>query len=668
MIRSNDRMLMVSPMIRQPCRHFTQPQHHQRPSIHCSAHREYLRTNHPSVAVNEASTNSSTELESMDVQLPPGEDNFQSRAPSPIKTQTIRSMWKTRHFSRHALAMMFLWLMNSPAARGQNFLSTDVEAHRVAESSRRVSAEYWTGRPLPGSWSAPCPIIWAEQLGPASGLTRFQFDRGEVSGWQMTLRGDRRSVLNDVIPHEVDHTVRASLCRRPVPRWLDEGCASLFESAASHEALRRQRQRNLAYTISEATIDQLNYPTSSEEIASLYAEGFSLVEFLLSHSTPQALLRVQRSTAPPSRSISEVYQVEVSRLLNDWHAWEARRYARGTQCDCVGCPWHATPDRDQKLSSGNAPPATAIDRRPVLTIWTATWCLPCQRFHQDLSRDPSFRDRLHSRFRVTLRDFDQHRTEARRAGVSAVPLFEVDRHRIEGYLGQDWLLRQLDSADPPLIPRSDPRSDTSRSPSGSKSVTLPASPPTSKSPSTEVPVEPSARVQPSLRSTPRTAPADAKENLHDASGTLDVRRDHRLEEFFAKLVPVMIPVLTSLGVIGGTAVSGGVGGIALAVIIRVLWRRATRSRDIETTISEGGVSGPTRAPFPRKLDEASELLGLRRSEGRVATLDTLRGMFLDDELEKLSQTGDSSTASVVRQIRQAVDQRVDEVAPLTTKL
>ncbi len=111
--------------------------------------------------------------------------------------------------------------------------------------------------------------------------------------------------------------------------------------------------------------------------------------------------------------------------------------------------------------------------------------------------------------------------------------------------------------------------------------------------------------------------------------------------------------------------------MALMVLLRLLKRRATRIGQSKVVTShsssEGGAASSARAPFPRQLDEAGELLGLRQSEGRVATLDTLRGMFLDDELDKLKDDPDTQVSSLVRRIREAVDTRVDEVAPLTTK-
>ncbi|TWT43541.1 hypothetical protein KOR42_44820 [Thalassoglobus neptunius] len=49
-------------------------------------------------------------------------------------------------------------------------------------------------------------------------------------------------MVTDVIPHEVDHLVRAALVGHPIERWLDEGCATLFES----ETL-KQHLRNIAH-------------------------------------------------------------------------------------------------------------------------------------------------------------------------------------------------------------------------------------------------------------------------------------------------------------------------------------------------------------------------------------------------------------------------------------
>jgi Thioredoxin-like domain len=539
-----------------------------------------------------------------------------------------------------AKLLLAMLLLQTPRVWAQNFSIADPELRTAAEAARERSARYWSGRSLPGVWSNPCPVDWSTRTGPGSGLTCFRILNGEVFGWQMTLRGDRDTVLRDVIPHEVDHAVRVSLCRRPLPRWLDEGCATLFESETSHEQLRRLRQSSRLTLLTPTTIDQMSYPATANDTARLYAEGFSLVEYLLSRGTSRDLLNVQFATEPPSRSLVQVYRTELPQLLTGWQAWEQQRLAAGTRCDCVHCPWHR-----------RATSQSTVSTRPTLTIWSASWCIPCQQFHRDLANQPGFRARLESKFQLVIRHLDQSSSLAVQAGIRSVPVFVAPDRRVEGYLGPEWLLRQLgceESVRPavtsvvtppkalPVTPREPVAPQLVAPPLLPPSVSLPAPPP-----------------QPALIAPGPPATIPGRSSLWTR---------------FLGLAPVVIPVLTSLGVMGGTAVTGGVGGVALMLLLKILQRRATGTTQGKSPAEEGGVAAPTaRAPFPRQLDEAGELLGLRQSEGRVATLDALRGMFLDDELDKLTATSDPAMSALIQRIRTAVDTRVDEVAPLTTQ-
>ncbi len=534
-------------------------------------------------------------------------------------------------------------LFQTPRVWAQNFSTPEAELRTTAEAARERSAKFWSGKSLPGVWSNPCPVQWSSRSGPGSGLTCFQIQNGEVFGWQMTLQGERETVLRDVIPHEVDHTVRASLCRRPLPRWLDEGCATLFESETSHELLRRQRRSSRVTLLTPITIDQLSYPHSATDTARLYAEGFSFVEYLLSRGMPHDLLRVQLATEPPSRSLVQVYRAELPHLLFGWQTWEQKRLTAGTRCDCVNCPWHK--NRQPSAVSGQ-PEERRGNVKPTLTIWSASWCGPCQQFHRDLARQSRFRQRLESKFQLVERDIDQSPQTAQRAQVTRVPMFITPDRRVAGYLGPEWLLQQL-GLEEIDAPAATPR--------------IPAVPALPLPPFTAtVPVRPRTESSPSLTATPTPKTQWTPPPLSNQSPSPWTR--------ILGLAPIAITVLTSLGVIGGTAVTGGVGGVALMLFLKVLQRRATRTTQGKSSAAEGGVAVPTaRAPFPRQLDEAGELLGLRQSEGRVATLDALRGMFLDDELDKFKSDPNPQLAALVRQIRTAVDTRVDEVAPLTTK-
>lgn len=529
-----------------------------------------------------------------------------------------------------------------PATEPRNFTSSDADFLKAAESARERSARFWSGRALPGDWYVPCPMVWSQTQGAASGWTSFQIQRGEVFDWRMTLRGERSQVLADVIPHEVDHTVRASLCRRPLPRWLDEGCASLFESEASHAQLRSMLGNNGPRMLTASTLDMSQYPTDSQDLGPLYAEGFSFVEYLLTIGNPKQLLEIQQSSRPISQSLVRVYRQELPHFIRDWTQWQRQRNRLGFTCSCTNCPYHKIRPKSGPL-------------KPILKIWTAAWCEPCQRLHTDLRTAPGFQQMLDSHFQIVWQDWDLHQSLAVREQVQAVPTFQWGTHKISGYQGPDWLLTQLglETTVSPTWPSPASPSSADQSPSRGPPDQSPpdTSPPPEQLPSPSKPTPVVLPKQPSLSS---VLPPSAKSESSLPS-----------KEKLRELVPVVISILTSLGVISGSALTGGAGGVALMLIWKLIQRRATRSAS--DTAMKGGQASPSHAPFPRELDEAGELLVLRQSEGRVAALDALRGMFLDDELTKLHDSADPATVTLSQKLRAAIDKRVDEVAPLSTK-
>ncbi len=180
-------------------------------------------------------------------------------------------------------------LADAATYRTRNFVvtaaSVDV-ARQVAQTSEecrsRLAIE-WLGEELP-NWSRPCPIqVKVGQLG-AGGATTFTFDRGEVSGWKMQVQGTLERILDSVVPHEVSHTIFASYFRRPLPRWADEGAATLIE----HISERKRQEVALERLINTDRRIPLNrllvmseYPSDMQQVYTLYAEGYSLVNFLV---------------------------------------------------------------------------------------------------------------------------------------------------------------------------------------------------------------------------------------------------------------------------------------------------------------------------------------------------------------------------------------------------
>lgn len=155
---------------------------------------------------------------------------------------------------------------------------------QAAEDYRHELAILWLGEPLPGNWSSKCPItVRVGQIG-AGGATNFKFSNGEVFGWNMNIQGSMERILDSVLPHEVTHTILACHFRRPLPRWADEGAATLVET----ECERRRQVMMLNEVVNSSDriplrelLAMMEYPEDMQQTLLLYAEGYSLAEFLV---------------------------------------------------------------------------------------------------------------------------------------------------------------------------------------------------------------------------------------------------------------------------------------------------------------------------------------------------------------------------------------------------
>jgi hypothetical protein len=172
--------------------------------------------------------------------------------------------------------------------------ATAEEVGKAAEGYRRQLAIFWLGKPLP-NWSAPCKIVVKEGQIGAGGRTTFQFARGEVLNWSMEVQGTKERILDSVLPHEVNHTIFACHFRRPLPRWADEGAATLFEHRS--EQLKQLgllnqviRGRSSMITLREL-LSMKKYPDDYHRMLTLYAQGYALADFLVQQKGRHAYLK-----------------------------------------------------------------------------------------------------------------------------------------------------------------------------------------------------------------------------------------------------------------------------------------------------------------------------------------------------------------------------------------
>jgi hypothetical protein len=161
---------------------------------------------------------------------------------------------------------------------------------QAAEYYRKEKALQWLGQEMP-PWPQRCPLTVTVTLKPPGGATQFHFENGRILGQQMNIEGPLDRLLASVLPHEVTHTVFAHYFRCPVPRWADEGGAVLSEDdpeRARHDQLCRQLL-NAGRAMQLRTLLSLrDYP---RDVMCLYAQGFSLADYLVKTSNRQTYLQ-----------------------------------------------------------------------------------------------------------------------------------------------------------------------------------------------------------------------------------------------------------------------------------------------------------------------------------------------------------------------------------------
>jgi hypothetical protein len=198
---------------------------------------------------------------------------------------------------RHCACLLFAVVLSMGAQfRTTNFVvdaPTPQIAQQVAqyaEHYRREKALHWLGYEMP-AWGQPCPVKVTLTMGGAGGATSFAFDRGQVLGQEMNIEGSLDRLLASVLPHEVTHTVFAYYFRTPVPRWADEGGAVLSEDdieRSRHDRIVRDILNTPGRAIPLRRLFAMSkYPS---DVMVLYAEGFSVSDFLVSKSNRPAFL------------------------------------------------------------------------------------------------------------------------------------------------------------------------------------------------------------------------------------------------------------------------------------------------------------------------------------------------------------------------------------------
>ncbi len=228
----------------------------------------------------------------------------------------------------------FIIQTNNPQLAGK--FACALEYYRCKEAIE------WIGQPLGATQNNPRGRDWTHpavvtiNVGPNignGGATTFIFDRGEVSGWRMTLQGDEYGLLVSTIPHEVQHMISATNFRKPILRWIDEGISTSTENCDEKDKHRKMLIQFLR-TNRGISFNQLfamtEYP---RDIMPLYAQGWSLTEYLLiqggggctSKRKLYDFLGEGLNTRDWNSALKKYYNINnIGELQNKWLDWVRR--------------------------------------------------------------------------------------------------------------------------------------------------------------------------------------------------------------------------------------------------------------------------------------------------------------------------------------------------------
>src|SRR5262249_45564533 len=145
--------------------------------------------------------------------------------------------------------------------------------------------------------------------------------------WKMKIQGPLDRLLDSVLPHEISHTIFACHFRRPLPRWADEGAATLAED---DNEKRRQKMvvKQILSSHKRIPLQELlritEYPQDMQKVLSLYAEGYSLCELLVQRGGKDRYLKFLADAHKRGweRAFKTHYGYDDLRSLEkEWEGW-----------------------------------------------------------------------------------------------------------------------------------------------------------------------------------------------------------------------------------------------------------------------------------------------------------------------------------------------------------
>jgi hypothetical protein len=197
----------------------------------------------------------------------------------------------------------------------------------------------WLGGETADRWRPRCEIILhptqASYLqavgrggGQTSGSSLIRFEKGSVHTRRIDLLVDEQGGVS-ALPHELTHVVLADrFGGRQPPRWIDEGLATMADSAAKRRLHHRDCQSALDRGTALRVMDVLRLErfTSAQQVPAFYGQSLSLVQFLSERDRPAKIVDFAEAAMEHGydRALDEYYEIDgVAGLERLWRSHTA---------------------------------------------------------------------------------------------------------------------------------------------------------------------------------------------------------------------------------------------------------------------------------------------------------------------------------------------------------
>ena len=198
-----------------------------------------------------------------------------------------------RHVVNYAAATDDAWRPASKNFRMVGDLPPELlrQCEARAEQCRRALALEWLGAELP-DWPAPA-VVTIKPM-PANfgggGSTSFGFNDQGIFDITGSWSGPPAVLLDDVIPHEVLHTVFGTHFGQRLPRWADEGAAQISETPATRRMYSAKLVEALKTGHGFPTLQLIDFKEYPQDFQAFYVQSHSLAAFLVEHNGRQGFV------------------------------------------------------------------------------------------------------------------------------------------------------------------------------------------------------------------------------------------------------------------------------------------------------------------------------------------------------------------------------------------